>query len=110
GLREHALLRVASDEEPFPDDALAEVRAERGDPAFELPPCRGELVVGVPDPRLYVVLPTEVRLGLPFAINAPFLQDPARTGIKDPIGSPTNRWLLRRAGQLAAESLRGWVS
>ena len=103
------VLRIASDEAPFPSDALEEVRAERGDPDFELPPCRVEIVVGAPDPRLYVVLPTEVRVDLPFACNAPFLQDPARTGIKDPMGSPTNRWLLRRVGALAARAMLNWA-
>ena len=110
GLHEQVVLRIASDEEPFPPEALAEVRAERGDPDFALPPCRVELVVGAADPRLYVVLPTEVRVTLPFACNAPFLQDPARTGIKDPTGSPTNRWLLGRAGALAATALQRWVT
>lgn len=109
GETEQRVLRIASEEEPFPADALEEVRAERGDPGFDLPPCRVELVVGAPDPRLYVVLPTEVRVDLPFACNAPFLQDPARTGIKDPTGSPTNRWLLRRVGALAAQAMLAWV-
>ena len=44
--------------------------------------------------RLYVVLPTGVETALPFACNAPFIQDPARLKIKDPETSPTNRWLL----------------
>ncbi|WP_412068598.1 sacsin N-terminal ATP-binding-like domain-containing protein [Rubrivirga sp. IMCC43871] len=109
GESEQRVLRIASEEVAFPADALEEVRAERGDPDFDLPPCRVELVVGAPDPRLYVVLPTEVRVDLPFACNAPFLQDPARTGIKDPTGSPTNRWLLRRVGALAAQAMLGWV-
>ncbi len=52
--------------------------------------------------RFYVVLPAEVETSLPFAINAPSIQDPARAGISPPEISPTNRWLLKRAGALAA--------
>jgi len=59
--------------------------------------------------RLFVVLPTGVETELPFACNAPFIQDPARLKIKDPETSPTNRWLLERAGQLAASAMLGWL-
>ena len=59
--------------------------------------------------RLYVVLATGVETALPFACNAPFIQDPARLKIKDPETSPTNRWLLKRAGQLAAEAMLQWL-
>ncbi|TIT61674.1 MAG: ATPase, partial [Mesorhizobium sp.] len=59
--------------------------------------------------RLYVVLPTGVETPLPFACNAPFIQDPARLKIKDPETSPTNRWLLKRAGALAADAMAEWL-
>ncbi|HOH52085.1 MAG TPA: hypothetical protein PLI98_15235, partial [Candidatus Hydrogenedentes bacterium] len=59
--------------------------------------------------RLFVVLPTGVRAPLPFACNAPFLQDPARERIKDPATSPANQWLLKRAGELAADALTAWL-
>jgi hypothetical protein len=60
--------------------------------------------------RLFVILPTGVTTDLPFACNAPFVQDPARLKIMDPDISPTNRWLLSRAGKLAAQAIIGWVS
>ncbi len=55
------------------------------------------------------MLPTGVRTGLPFAINAPFVQDPARLQIKEPARSPTNRWLLDRIGRLAARAMLAWL-
>lgn len=104
-------LRVTSQPEPFPEDAIEEIREERllaaGQEA-DLPPSTIEIVVGAPG-RLFVVLPTGVMTGLPFACNAPFVQDPARREIKEPYASPTNRWLLERAGRLAAEALFKWV-
>lgn len=107
---ERPVLLISSAEEPFPTDALEELRQERmvadGDMTF--PPCRVEIVVGA-EGRLHVVLPTGVQTGLPFACNAPFVQDPARLKIKEPEASPTNRWLLRRIGRLAAESLLQWL-
>src|SRR5690606_17946577 len=42
--------------------------------------------------------------------NAPFIQDPARLKIKDPETSVTNRWLLRRLGELAASTMEAWLS
>src|SRR3546814_8070666 len=72
------------------------------------PPCRVEIVLGAKG-RLYVVLPTGVETTLPFACNAPFIQDPARLKIKDPETSPTNRWLLNRAGELAASAMIEWL-
>src|SRR5262249_49142456 len=60
--------------------------------------------------RLFVVLPTGVETSLPFACNAPFIQDPARIKIKDPEISPTNRWLLERVGRLAASVMLQWLS
>ncbi len=55
------------------------------------------------------VLPTGVLTKLPFACNAPFVQDPARLKIKDPETSPTNRWLLDRTGTLGAKVMRLWL-
>lgn len=104
-------LMVRSAPEPFPEEALVEIRQERmvgvgEDIAF--PPCKVEIVLGVPG-RLFVVLPTGVETALPFACNAPFIQDPARLKIKDPEISPTNRWLLQRAGNLAAATMLQWL-
>jgi len=105
-------LVVRSEEEPFPDEVLEEIRKERSLSASEeidLPPCRVELVLGAAG-RLHVVLPTGVKTDLPFACNAPFIQDPARMKIKDPETSPTNRWLLERIGRLAADALKRWLA
>lgn len=104
-------LVARSEAEPFPAEALKEIRQERligADSQLDFPPCRVEIVLGS-DHRLYVVLPTGVRTTLPFACNAPFIQDPARLKIKDPETSPTNRWLLARAGALAAEVMHHWL-
>jgi len=104
------VLQITSEEEAFPQDAIEEVLRERYSEDRELPPSRVELVVGLPGARkLYVVLPTGVTLDLPFSCNAPFIQDPARMGIKEPSLSPTNRWLLDRAGRLAAETMSEWL-
>lgn len=106
-----AVLVVRSGEQPFPDEALQEIRQERllaDDGEMQFPPCRVELVMGAKG-RLYVVLPTGVTTELPFACNAPFLQDPARLKVKDPETSPTNRWLLERAGALAASVMLAWI-
>ncbi len=110
---EQEIIRISSPLEEFPANAIEEIRQERMavDPDFSLPPCRVEIVVGVPgEQRLYVVLPTDKQTKLPFSVNAPFVQDPARMGIKDPSISPTNRWLLERVGRLATESMRKWLS
>jgi hypothetical protein len=104
-------LLVRSDAQTFPVDALDEIRQERlvGDSDnVEFPPVTVELVLGA-EGRLYVVLPTEVSTSLPFAANAPFLQDPARIKLKDPALSPTNRWLLERIGDLAASAMMFWL-
>lgn len=104
-------LIARSSVEHFPADSLAEIRRERmlgADQDTEFPPCKVEIVLGVSG-RLYVVLPTGVKTALPFACNAPFIQDPARLKIKDPETSPTNRWLLERAGTLAAEVMLAWL-
>ena len=105
-------LHIRSPEEPFPEEALAEVRQERmlsDSEDAEFPPARVEIVLGV-EGRLFVVLPTEVRTELPFACNAPFIQEPARVRIKDPVTSATNEWLLKRIGRLAAASMLAWLA
>lgn len=105
------LLYVTSKQVEFPPDAIEEIRQERNDPNFEIPPCRVELILGLEETQqLFVVLPTHVELLLPFSCNAPFVQDPSRTGIKDPVNSPTNRWLLQRVGELAARTLHEWLA
>lgn len=104
-------LLVRSDEEAFPAEALEEIRQERmlgAEDGGDFPPCRIEIVLGAKG-RLYVVLPTGVETTLPFACNAPFIQDPARLKIKDPETSPTNRWLLKRAGELAGRAMMQWL-
>lgn len=106
-------LLVRSPAEPFPDEALDEIRQERmlaSDEDSYFPPSTIELVLG-PEERggLFVVLPSGVETRLPFSCNAPLIQDPARLKIKDPSTSPTNRWLLERAGRLAATSMLAWL-
>jgi hypothetical protein len=111
GKEDDAFLLVRSAAEAFPEEALTEIRQERmlgGEEESEFPPCKVEIVLGAKG-RLYVVLPTGVETELPFACNAPFIQDPARLKIKDPDTSPTNRWLLERAGRLAAEAMLRWL-
>ena len=108
---ENPFLLVRSGEESFPAEALDEIRKERmlgAEDSGDFPPCRVEIVLGAKG-RLYVVLPTGVETALPFACNAPFIQDPARLKIKDPETSPTNRWLLNRAGELAASAMMEWL-
>jgi hypothetical protein len=111
GNPEQSYLLLTSKAESFPDDALAEIRQERMIDTEEqgaFPPCSVQVVLGATG-RLYVVLPTGVATALPFACNAPFVQDPARMKIKDPETSPTNRWLLERCGALAAGAMLGWL-
>jgi hypothetical protein len=108
---DEAFLLLRSEAEMFPEEALAEIRQERmlGDENdTDFPPCTIEIVVGAKG-QLFVVLPTGVETELPFACNAPFIQDPARLKIKDPETSPTNRWLLERAGRLAASAMLSWL-
>jgi hypothetical protein len=104
-------LVIRSEEEEFPPDAIEEIRQERmGEDTLQLPPCRVDLVLGSTSHHvLFVVLPTGVDTALPFACNAPFVQDPARVKIKDPEISPTNRWLLQRAGRHAAQAMLAWL-
>ena len=106
-----ARLLVRSASAAFPSEALEEIKLERMlgvEDDAEFPPCKIELVVGA-EGTLYVVLPTGVRTELPFACNAPFIQDPARLKIKDPEISPTNKWLLERAGDVAASAMLAWL-
>ena len=108
---ERKFLLIKSEEKDFPEEALQEVKDERlvlGE-EITLPPCRVEIVLGA-EGRLFVVLPTGVNTKLPFASNAPFIQDPARVKIKDPEISPTNRWLLGRIGELASYSVLDWLN
>jgi hypothetical protein len=110
GREQHDVVVFASAEEPFPQEAIDEIRQERDVEDLHLPPCRVELVVGLPGvQRLYVVLPTGVVLKTPFSCNAPFLQDPSRSAIKAPSLSPTNRWLLHRLGRLAGKAMLEWL-
>ena len=103
-------LIIRSPDEAFPEEALEEIKNERLTPDDDttFPPCRIEIVLGM-EGRLFVVLPTGVLTQLPFACNAPFIQDPARMKVKDPSLSPTNSWLLKRAGELAADAMLAWV-
>ncbi len=104
------VLVVRSELEAFPVDALEEIRQERGVEDYSLPPCQVELVLGLQgEQRIFAVLPTEVTLQLPISCNAPFVQDPARTGVKSPSRSATNRWLLSRIGELAATTMHMWL-
>jgi hypothetical protein len=108
---DESYLLARSNPEPFPEEALEEIGQERmlnPDEDAEFPDCIVEIVMGI-NGRLFVVLPTGVKTALPFACNAPFIQDPARLKIKDPETSPTNRWLLQRAGKLAAEVMLKWL-
>lgn len=104
-------LIARSNPKEFPSDAIDEIREERSlglDEEIDFPPCRVEIVLGASG-RLHVVLPTQVETGLPFACNAPFIQDPARIKIKDPETSPTNRWLLEQIGKHAASVALQWL-
>ena len=103
-------LIIRSSYEVFPEDALDEIKNERMTPDDDtiFPTCQVEIVFGM-EGRLFVVLPTGVLTKLPFACNAPFIQDPARMQIKDPVLSATNGWLLKRAGELAADAMLAWL-
>jgi len=105
------LLIIHSQPEPFPPEAIEELKAERNLlEDIQLPPAEIQLILGLPgDQKIYVILPTGASLDTPFSCNGPFIQDPARYGIKDPSRSPTNRWLLQRAGRLAAEVMYQWL-
>ena len=105
------VLLIRSSEEMLPQEAVEEIQEERGiggEESSEMPPVRFDIVLGL-EGRLFVVLPTGVKTALPFACNAPFIQDPARFLIKDPANSPTNRWLLERIGHLAGTTMVAWL-
>ncbi len=111
GNEEESFLLISSDEKEFPQEAVFEICQERmidTDQSAGFPPSKVEIALGAKG-RLYVVLPTGVETTLPFACNAPFIQDPARLKIKDPETSPTNRWLLGRIGKLAASAMIAWL-
>ncbi len=108
------VLVIRSELEDFPYECIEEIRKVRGstdDKDFFMPPCSVQLVLDKSSKisRLYTVLPTNIKLELPFSINAPFIQDPSRNKIEDPSTSPTNRWLLGRLGRLAAFSMHDWL-
>lgn len=108
--REKPVLLIRSEDAAFPKEALDEIRQERTlESPQEFPPCKVEIVLGL-EGRLFVVLPTGVETTLPVAINAPFIAKPDRDDIKDPAISPTNRWLLQRAGKLAASAMMQWLN
>jgi hypothetical protein len=110
----HSLYEVflfVSKEELFPQDVIDEIRHERNLEDLHFTSCHVDIVTGLPgEQRLYVVLPTGVKPEIPFSCNAPFLQDPARSSIKSPSLSPTNRWLLLRIGKLAGEIMLDWLN
>ena len=104
------VLFAKSKPEGFPEEAMEEIREERGDPKFVLPPCTVQIAFDTSSGhRLYTVLPTEVQPMVPFSANGPFIQDPDRKEIKSPANSATNTWLLRRTGWLAANVMIEWL-
>ena len=110
GVKTEDLILIRSAEEPFPEEVVSEIQEERNAEALHLPPCSVELVLGLEgEQRLFVVLPAGTEVALPFSINAPFLQNPDRTAIKDPETSVCNQWLLNRAGKLASDAMVTWL-
>lgn len=103
------LLLIRSAEEAFPEEVMHEIRQERNAEDLHLPPCSVELILGLEKDQLFVVLPAGTDVDLPYSINAPFLQDPARQKIKEPEVSACNWWLLQRAGKLAGEAMLAWL-
>ncbi len=102
-----------SDAEAFPLDAFKEIMEERmvdsnSIGTLDFPKCEVNIVYGL-ESRLYSILPTGVVPNLPFACNAPFIQDPARMKIKDPSISATNRWILAKVGKHAARVMLEWL-
>jgi hypothetical protein len=111
GAKASELLLISSSLESFPADVVNEIRQERNAEDLHLPPCSVELVLGLDgSQRLFVVLPAGTDVALPYSINAPFIQDPARMRIKEPEVSPCNRWLLERAGRLAGMAMIEWLN
>ena len=112
GRESRELLVIRSGEHEAPAEALAEVREERGDPELTLPPLEITLVADrsrLLEGQLYSVLPAGTNYPGCVAVQAPFMQNPGRTQLKDPASSPLNTWLLRRAAALAATSMVGWL-
>lgn len=113
GTTKQSLYLLRSDEEPFPAEAIEEIRKARrlkDVTDLHLGGCKVEVVLGLKgDQHLFVVLPTGEPLALPFSVNAPFLLKPDRFDIKRPSTSPTNSWLLERAGQLVADVVLAWL-
>jgi hypothetical protein len=95
----------------FPPECQEEIRKERqvfDTDQVQMPPCTVEIIAGAKG-RLHVIVPTSVETNLPFTINAPFVQDPARIKLKELELSPTNRWLLEQVGVLASKLIVDWV-
>jgi hypothetical protein len=110
GATSQELILIRSAEEAFPEEVVSEIRQERNADDIHRPRCSVEIILGlVGHQRLFVVLPSGTEVVLPFSINAPFLQDPARQKIKEPEVSPCNRWLLERAGILAGTAMTTWL-
>ena len=110
GKTKQSLYLLRSDEESFPPEAIAEIAQTRKIADLNLGGCKVEVVLGIPgDQHLFVVLPTGEPLTLPFSVNAPFLLKPDRFDIKPPSTSPTNAWLLERAGRLVADVVLAWL-
>jgi len=104
------ILCFRSKPEDFPEEAVDEIREERGSADILLPPISVQVVLGSSfTQRLYTVLPTDVMPKVPFSFNGPFIQDPSRKEIKHPINSPTNSWLLKKIGRLAADAMEKWL-
>lgn len=110
GETSQSLFLLRSEEEPFPPEVIAEIAQTRKVSDLNLGSCKVEVVLGIPGAQhLFVVLPTGEPLALPFSVNAPFLLKPDRFDIKSPSTSPTNAWLLARAGRLVADVVHAWV-
>lgn len=113
GKTKQALYLLRSEEEAFPPEAIEEIRKARrlkDISDLHLGGCKVEVVLGLTGSQhLFVVLPTGEPLALPFSVNAPFLLKPDRFDIKPPSTSPTNAWLLERAGRLVAEVVFAWL-
>ena len=104
------VLCFCSEPVDFPQEALEEIREERDSEGFEVPPFTVQIVFGsTAGHRLFTVLPTEVRLQVPFSVNGPFIQDPSRKEIKHPANSPTNTRLLQEIGRLTVKAIDEWL-
>lgn len=110
--KDNKVLVVRSEPKDFPDDVLEDickVREIYNREKTEFPSCRVEVLFGMNEGHIYAILPAGLGTGLPFACNAPFIQPPDRSEIKPPEESPTNRWLLKRIGELAAQAMHAWL-